>query len=484
MNYKEMVAKMEEIGSDGGSVLNMRSEDLQTKHKTVKIPRLKNALKKKSKLLLDTEIALPFNPETGEVEKDGFNEHHKYRPPFSSTTTALALKERANENENLKKTLMQRAGVTEWDTTPTEDLTKTDWDIFDRYRVPRIFSLTVTHVNIPAMNLGAYGRDYAVSVKRDADGKVIGEMPVFLACNKFFRDKAYEEVKEYEELCKSGQCKDDTEAQAKHKGEIYGRVPVSDDKPSNFVRMFEIPVDTSYEISSDVDLKGITKESIKDYEVITNYKKGIRLAVESYKDKSWKRYDTCFDFFDIELTCPTSGDDSTQKGKAQIGQDTKYEKPSVVLTSRDVYDDGNGGLSTTGLIKAIREYIDDDVNVEQRMRVSMYTSVYDEKVENDILRTIETVVDLDNDKYITQKVLADNADFVRLAFSDRDDLLEEIEAGVSDKAEGRLDATDSINVAGTFDLTSDEFTDKAAAEEELSGIEEDLESLDFAMQEA
>lgn len=487
MNYDEMMMKMQEIGSDGSSALKMRSEDLQTKHKVAKIPRLKNALKKKSKLLLEVEIALPFNPQTGEVEKDGFNEHNKYRPPFSAQTTALALKSLANKNEALKKTLMQRAGVMEWDTTG-EEFTKEDWAVFDRYRVPRIFSLTVTHVNIPAMNLGAFGRDYAVSVERDGEGRVVGEMPTFLMCNKFFRDKAYEEVKEYEELCKSGECKDDTESQSKHKSDIYGRVPVSDDKPSNYVRLFEIPVDTSYEIADGVDLAGVTKETVKDYEVISNYKKGIRLAVESYMDKGWKRYDTNFNFFDIEMTCPTSGDDSTQKGKADIGQNTKFEKPSVVLTNQEVYNEDGKGLKTAKLIDAIGAYIDDDVNVEKRMRASMFTPVYDEKVENSILTSIGTVIDLDNDKYITQKVIQDNADFIRLVFPDRDDLFEEIEAGISEKAEGSLDSGAAASAAKMFDLTSEEFTDQVAENEDAVGETESLdftsevESLDFAME--
>ena len=60
MTYEEMMEKMAQVGSDGGSALHMRSEDLQHKVKVKSIPRLKNALKKKSKLLLDAELAFPF----------------------------------------------------------------------------------------------------------------------------------------------------------------------------------------------------------------------------------------------------------------------------------------------------------------------------------------------------------------------------------------------------------------------------------------
>lgn len=484
MTYEEMMEKMAQVGSDGGSALHMRSEDLQHKVKVKSIPRLKNALKKKSKLLLDAELAFPFSIETGKAEKDGFNEHNKFRPTFSATTSALAIKEKANTNAALKETLMKRAGVTEWDTSNSE-FTELDREIFGKYRVPRIFSLTVVHVNIPAMNTGVFGKDYAVSVKRDEDGKVVGEMPSFLLCNKFFRDKAYEEVEEYNKSIESGECKDDDQQQLQHRSNIYGRVPVSDDRPSNYVRLLEIPLDTSYEIAADSKLlAGVTAETLKDYEVVSPYKKGIRLAMEKYADgSSYKRYDTCFDFFDIEMSCPAEGDDSSNKGKAKIGQDTTFEKPSAVLSNKDVYGDSDGSLKTESLIKAIGDFYDQDTNIEKRMRSSMYTQTYDEQVENNILRTVKTVVDLDNDPYVTQKVLQQNQDFIRLAFPERDDLLEEIEAGVSDKPVGALDADGSSATAVSFDLTSDEFSDQVAKREEDAEIDDETASLDFGLAE-
>lgn len=321
-------------------------------------------------------------------------------------------------------------------------------------------------------------------IKRDEDGKVVGEMPSFLLCNKFFRDKAYEEVEEYNKSIESGECKDDDQQQLQHRSNIYGRVPVSDDRPSNYVRLLEIPLDTSYEITAGSKLlAGVTAETLKDYEVVSPYKKGIRLAMEKYADGSYKRYDTCFDFFDIEMSCPAEGDDSSNKGKAKIGQDTTFEKPSAVLSSKDVYGDSDGGLKTESLIKAIGAFYDQDTNIEKRMRSSMYTQTYDEQVENNILRTVKTVVDLDNDPYVTQKVLQQNQDFIRLAFPERDDLLEEIEAGVSDKPVGALDADGSSATAVSFDLTSDEFSDQVAKREEDAEIDDETASLDFGLAE-
>ena len=65
MNTQELIQRMSEAGQKGGSELNMRSEELQTKQRVARIPSLKKKLKKKSKLLLVLDLAIPFNPETG-----------------------------------------------------------------------------------------------------------------------------------------------------------------------------------------------------------------------------------------------------------------------------------------------------------------------------------------------------------------------------------------------------------------------------------
>ena len=73
MTMEELITIMDSVGQNGSSQLNLRSEDLQTKRVIKRLPMLKNALKKKSKLLLETEIALPFDPQTGKAEPQGFN---------------------------------------------------------------------------------------------------------------------------------------------------------------------------------------------------------------------------------------------------------------------------------------------------------------------------------------------------------------------------------------------------------------------------
>lgn len=456
MTMSEILEKMEKVGSDGSSQLQMRSEDLQHKQMVRRLPLLKNGVKKKSELLLEVELALPFNPETGEADEK-FNAKRKYRPPFSATTMALALKEMAGSNEALKNTLMKRAGVSEWDVSEPETFTKADWVVFAKYRVPRVFTVIVTHVQIEAAGTGQFGRDYAVSVKRNEDGDVVGEMPGFLVANKFFRDRNYEELNAYNESIANGTCKDDDKKQKEVRGSIMGKAPVSDDKPANYVRLFEFPTDMEYVIANNVDLAGISAESIRDFEVLSRYKKGIRQAAEKYQDGSWKKFDKFFDFWTIEMSGPAEGDDSTTAGKAKIGLDTTFEKPTVPLNDEESYDSGE---KTKALVEALREYIDSDPNLEKKIRTSMRIPVYDEEVEDMIYRSLGTVIDVERDEYITNKVITNNKDFILRVFKEAgEEMLEEIEAGLSERKEGNLDSEEAKKEAKSYDLGSDEFTD-------------------------
>ena len=122
-----MIEKMQDA-SIGASKLSMRSENAQKVHRTHRFPRLRRELKKKSKLLVFAELALPFNPESGE-EDDTYNSDTKFRPTFSATTTALMLKAKADTDDVLKNALMRRAGKTEWDTS-SEEFTKDKKSIF------------------------------------------------------------------------------------------------------------------------------------------------------------------------------------------------------------------------------------------------------------------------------------------------------------------------------------------------------------------
>ena len=173
MKTSELMALMEKAGQKGGSELNMRSEDLQKKKRAPRIKMLKKELKKKAKELIVLEIALPFNPATGE-EDEMFNPSHKFRPPVSATSAALIIKKYANESAATKERLMKRAGITEWDTSDPDTFTEQDAEVLKKYRVPRLFTINVVSVKIPAITKDR-SRDYAIKVNRDPNtGDIVG----------------------------------------------------------------------------------------------------------------------------------------------------------------------------------------------------------------------------------------------------------------------------------------------------------------------
>ena len=456
MKTEELRELMEKSGQKGGSELNMRSEDLQQKQRVSRIPSLKKKLKKKSKVLLVLDLAIPFNPETGE-EDDKFNSSHKFRPPVSETSAALMVKSYADTCEKTKNVLMKRAGITEWDTSDVDSFTDTDRKVFAKYRVPRLFTINVVSVKIPAITKD-YTRDYAIKVERDKNtGNIIGEPPVALKINKLFRDKIYEQIQEFDQQCADGVVNLTEDQMKDRKREIYGSNPVSDDHPANWAEIIELPLTQKFEISGDVNLAEITSDDIKEHQVNAKYSQKLRDKVTSFMKGELEVFDKYFDFFEMDMSCPTDGDDQTKSGKMQIGLNTKFDNPAIKLVDTPNNDK---------LITAIRDFLDQDMNVEKEMLRSVFVSDYNEELESQLIRSLKTVFELD-DKYCTEKVIMQNADIISIAFGDEGlAAIEEIDAGVSDRETGTLDEEASKQEAKTYDLTSEEFSDISAVDTE------------------
>lgn len=449
MKTSELMELMEKAGQKGGSELNMRSEELQERNRVKRIPSVSKGLKKKARLLLMLEVALPFNPMTGE-EDDTFNSSCKYRPPVSATSAALLIKNIANDVEKTKALLMKRAGVTEWDTSDPDTFTETDRKIFSKYRVPRLFSINVVSVNIPAITKD-YSRDYAIKVNRDPNtGDIIGEWPVALKINKLFRDKCYEEIADYEKKIESGELKHTDDQQREFRQNVYSRNPVSDDHPANWAEIIEIPLTNKLDISADCDLTTMTDKGIKDLQRTMRYSKKLKTLVEQFTSGDLEKFDKYFDFYEMDMVCPVEGDENSKKGKMEIGQNTTFEKASEKLVDQAGYDNFAG---------ALRDYIDADIDIEREVLRSVYVSEYNEAVERQLIASLDTVFNL-TDPFCTEKVLQANRDIISAAFGDAGImLLEEADAGVSDKDAGDLDEDQAKTEAKQYDLTSAEFSD-------------------------
>ena len=459
MTRAELLEMMRNQKIEGKSKLHMRSESIQNKMSQKRLPMLKKELRKKSKLLVVAELALPFDPETG--SSDEWNVDNKWRPPVSATTAALLVKANADANEDLKKLLMKRAGVTEWDTS-SEEFTKQDWDVFRPYRVPRIFTVPVVHINIPVMTKSSYGRDYAISVQRDPETcEVIGEEPGIFKVNRLFQDIAYEEVREYQKRVdnKEEGFLHTEQQQKEYKSQIFRKNPVSDDKPSNWVQIVELPLTSKYEVSADINVADFTLDDARKQVVISRYSKGIKGGIDKYMDGSWEKFDIYFDFFELDMGCPIEGDSQTDLGRQRIGLDTTFDKPSNDLSDCQSVLDG------------VREYLDAENDIEEEVRRSIFISVYSEEVEAQMYASLKTVLDLKTNKYLTQEIIKAHAPTISLIFgSEAEELLDEIDAGVSALPEGEsITGGEAAQEAKAYDLNSDDFADN---------LEVDVEELD------
>lgn len=431
----EFLQELAEKGKDGASAYNLRNEDAQQKARVASIPRLKKEKKKKSKLLVVMELAIPFNPTTGKAD-DIYNPGRKFRPQLSATTVALMLKKEAAKNEDVKNAFMAKTGVDNWDLSDVDVLTKDDEAIFKKFRVPSVYSFPIVHVDVPIMT-GDYGRDYIIDVKRDSlTNQVIGDKPLAIKANEFFRDIAYEEYRKLQDDIASGKL-DLTDKQKKEKSrEIWGKLPVSDDHPVNYLVAVEIPLDSKYKLTTTYG--DLETDSFKKMLVQTRRTKALDDSIQKYATGDWERYDKHFDFVEIDMVCPADGETPME-----IGKDTTYEKPTETLDETAF----NKTFET-----AFRQYFDDNNNMESIMINSVRIAKYDETVESQLCTALSTVVDKDNE-FLTKGVIAHHREFITIALGEMgDELLMDLEMDDENRAEGKLDQEQAAATAKAISL--------------------------------
>lgn len=452
MNTEELLQKMKNFETEGRSSLMMRSENAQEKQRSYRIPRIKKLLKKKAKYLIPTDIAIPFNPATGE-EDDKFNPDVKFRPPYSAETVAKMCKRFAADCEKTKEKFMRGTDVQDWDLSDPDVITEDDIKIFSKYKVARIFSIPVVSVNIPVVTKSQYAANYSIDVATDPmTGEIVGEVPGVLKINKLFRDKCYEEVQAFDKKIESGELKLDETQQKDQRRSIYSKNPVSDVHPANFITAIELPLTNSYDVSSDFKAAEVTADELKSRVILSPYNKGFKGAVTMYLDGSWKKYDKSLNYFEVDMSCPTEGDENTDQGKQRIGLDTKYEKPTELLKDQigDDYEKFNAALI---------DYLDGEADIETIVRRSTYIKPYTPELENQLFTALPTVLDPETDPYLTDDVIMANKEVYMLAFPTSGvERVDEIEAGVSDGKKGELNEEKAAAEAKEYSLDSEEFT--------------------------
>lgn len=453
INFKELQKKMETVGDNGVSKLNMRNEEKQRKFQPKRFNHLKKEKRKKSKLCFVKEIAIPFNPKTGK-EDDTYNTGSKWRPPYSVESVIKLVKSYAMESEEAKQALMQHAGISSWDVTDPYTVTDEDYRLFGSYLTARIFSIPAVHVTIPSMCNNAYGRDYTVDVKVDpVTGQYIGEVPLILQAHKFFIEMAYEELADYNDKLSSGVFKHDEKQQKEYRQGIFSKVPISDLAPINFIQAFEIPLNQKFELNDDKCLVTSDKAFVDKQTVLVRMNRTISDVLDKFCGGDYSAVDKYPEYFVVDMSCPNDTESPTELGKR-----TSYERELNTLKDMEGYDNFRA---------ATVDYLDNFKDLEETVFRSSFVSRYDSSVDTQLLTACNSLIDLKN-PFLTQKVIESNKDFLMLALGEKfDELQLEVECGISDKAEGNLDSAAAKQVAKTFDIASqlDDALDAIGTEE-------------------
>ena len=424
MNLKQFREKMKSGEISAGSKLAMRNEAIQTNKRTT-YERLKKEKGKVCKLVIPKELALDFDPEVGESTEE-FNAAHKFRPLLVPSTMALILKEIADNNEKTKERFMAKAGVEAWDTSDCTTLTAEDKKVFTPYLYPVIYTLPVVNVKLKAMTTTAWGRDYLMRIKRDPiTNKVEGETPLPLQANYFFRALAAEECDELESKVRKGEIDLSDKQLSEKKSDIRGaRILVSSDKPSNWVRLLEIPLNEDMSLKDAFNAGKMTAESVNDYIRITRCSSELMSSLQKFKS-TWKAKDTNFDFYEVDMVCPVDKDDPML-----IGKDTRYEKTDCSLISIEGYDT---------FLAAYKKRFDNDEDAEKLMWASTGITEYNEDIEKRLMESLEMEIDLES-PYLTEKVIKNNANFLQMVFPDEsDEMIMSAEGGFSGRKAGNFD---------------------------------------------
>lgn len=453
INFKELQKKMETVGDNGVSKLNMRNEEKQRKFQPKRFNHLKKEKRKKSKLCFVKEIAIPFNPKTGK-EDDTYNTGSKWRPPYSVESVIKLVKSYAMESEEAKQALMQHAGISSWDVTDPDTVIDEDYRLFGSYLTARIFSIPAVHVTIPSMCNNAYGRDYTVDVKVDpVTGQYIGEVPLILQAHKFFIEMAYEELADYNDKLSSGVFKHDEKQQKEYRQGIFSKVPISDLAPINFIQAFEIPLNQKFELNDDKCLVTSDKAFVDKQTVLVRMNRTISDVLDKFCGGDYSAVDKYPEYFVVDMSCPNDTESPTELGKR-----TSYERELNTLKDMEGYDNFRA---------ATVDYLDNFKDLEETVFRSSFVSRYDSSVDTQLLTACNSLIDLKN-PFLTQKVIESNKDFLMLALGEKfDELQLEVECGISDKAEGNLDSAAAKQVAKTFDIASqlDDALDAIGTEE-------------------
>ena len=464
MNQMDKINEiMQSIMAGGEDTVSVyRDESAQEKVKMKRIPKLKKEPKKKSKILIVTELAIPFNPATGK-EDDKYNRISKCRPVMATETAMLLYKGLCAKNEEVKKAFMQRSGLTEWDLSDLENITKDDRQVFNKFRYPVVYTLNTCKVNIPTVTRSKFGKDYKVDVKRDKNtGMIDGPMPPILQVNKFLGDLVRVEVEALEADIKSGKRVLNDEDKKKEISKLYKAVVVESDRPSNFVLALEIPLAADSTVKEDINFKELEDSDIFDFLCLVPMNSKFKDAIAKYQDGSYRLIDKYNNFWEIDMLCTADEDPK------DLGRNTTFEKPMLAMKDLEDFDTFND---------AFTKFMNNDKEnqLEKKFLASSYIVPLTDQILGNILDAVSNIVPSD-DPRLNEGVIKANSDIIPLIYGEEEGNKLLVSADIGLAPEGTIDEEASMkaNREHTLSQATDEETGDFDLDELVADGEIDL----------
>lgn len=324
VELEDFLAKLKSSEVDTKSKL--RNENKQTREGSSRVPFFKKEKGKQCKLLLLTDMALPFNPFTGKADET-YNSENKFRPESSFSTTLLALKryyEKDETGKQVKELIVERFGVPSWDTSKLDEITEEDFKLWRQYRYARISTHNMITIVSPTLHGNTYGANYRVNFERDEYGDVVtadGNYPEILTINQMYMSALLEKYNEWEEENSQLPEKDKKEK----KRSILSDLPVSKDQPRNFIFGIDLKLNSNSEVDG---IDRLNAEELRNRLVVVQINKKIETAINAVLKTQVKR-DIYPDFLEIEVTVPD------EENAATRGQNTTYGTPVEALAKMD-----------------------------------------------------------------------------------------------------------------------------------------------------
>lgn len=486
---EELARQMAEGEVDGTSPFKVRNDHKRTKTRVRKISKIELAKGKVSKLLVVNEVAFPFNPATG-VPDEVYNEETKYRPLKAVTNVCLAIKKLAHTNEVLKATMLKTAGKDSWDTS-SEEYTAEDASIFNKYKSPRYFTLSLVKVKDPRITGRDMPVDYRLDVARDELGMIVGDVHPILEINRLYQQLQQNRINDYNQARQAAKedrpyemvevhpkiaainlrtIKDDD--YNKIISEIRQEIPVTDDQPTNFVMADEFVLDGNMNMVEATKFGSYTLDDMERSLRLVKCNKAVKGALESVLSGTLKTKDIYPDFIELEMECPTVFTNPTGNDKRDLGGETKFDKPTNYLREDKEVE--------KTLIELFRKQQDTNDNLEQRFLVSSYAK----PLEDDVVDMLLDLMVKDNilkHPYMSQQVVQYNKKILERAFGDEFiKILTKIDIGLVPANMLNMELDEKEAAIASSQANLEDFLNSGGDDFALEGEEQDTEEEDKA----